>query len=190
MVLCGLFAQLCHGFIMKSFPYVQFTSISFLGACIMLIVNHWLAFTYFSGVWYQFSEVFSRTMFCNTVASFTHCDKCPEIFQILAYFTLCLWVVPFALFVSLSANDNVLPTVNERSPLLSKFSVYANNYRNQHSFRTLNQNDAMTHTVARKIFTFSILGAFYQNYQCRSGTENNFVSSVALTLHTMFIRTL
>lgn len=33
--------------------------------------------------------------------------------QILAYFTLCLWVVPFALFVSLSANDQVLPSYQE-----------------------------------------------------------------------------
>jgi Transmembrane adaptor Erv26 len=38
--------------------------------------------------------------------------------QVLAYFTLCLWCVPFALFISLSANDNVLP-LNERSPLLA-----------------------------------------------------------------------
>lgn len=115
MVLCGLFAQLCHGLIMSSFPFVQFTSIPFIGSCIMLIVNHWLAFTYFSSVWYQFSEVRARNM------KMLIFDKKNSLPQILAYFTLCLWVVPFALFVSLSANDNVLPTVNERSPLLSKF---------------------------------------------------------------------
>lgn len=39
--------------------------------------------------------------------------------QVLAYFTLCLWLVPFALFVSLSANENVLPTLAETTPLLS-----------------------------------------------------------------------
>ncbi|KAJ8945808.1 hypothetical protein NQ314_009030 [Rhamnusium bicolor] len=33
---------------------------------------------------------------------------------VIAYFTLFLWLVPFALFVSLSANDNVLPTTTER----------------------------------------------------------------------------
>ncbi len=37
----------------------------------------------------------------------------------MAYFTLCLWLVPFAFFVSLSANENVLPTTAERRPLLS-----------------------------------------------------------------------
>lgn len=32
---------------------------------------------------------------------------CP---QVLAYFTFCLWIIPFAFFVSLSAGDNVLPS--------------------------------------------------------------------------------
>lgn len=32
------------------------------------------------------------------------------ILQVLSFFTVCLWLVPFAFFVSLSANENVLPT--------------------------------------------------------------------------------
>lgn len=32
---------------------------------------------------------------------------CP---QVLAYFTFCLWLIPFAFFVSLSAGENVLPS--------------------------------------------------------------------------------
>lgn len=94
MVIAGLAAQALHAVIMKNFPFVEFLSVPFLGAVVMLVVNHWLAFRFFSQNWYQFTEV-------------------------LSYFTLCVWLVPFALFVSLSANDNVLPTVNERSPLLS-----------------------------------------------------------------------
>ena len=31
--------------------------------------------------------------------------------MIASYFGLCVWLVPFALFVSLSAGDNVLPTI-------------------------------------------------------------------------------
>lgn len=31
--------------------------------------------------------------------------------MIASYFGLCVWLVPFALFVSLSAGDNVLPTM-------------------------------------------------------------------------------
>lgn len=41
------------------------------------------------------------------------------LYQVLGYFTLCLWVVPFAFFISLSANDNVLPTLSEQRPLFS-----------------------------------------------------------------------
>ena len=39
-----------------------------------------------------------------------------------------MWLVPFAFFVSLSANENVLPTVNERRPLLSDDNDVVTNY--------------------------------------------------------------
>ena len=45
----------------------------------------------------------------------------------MAYFVLWLWLVPFALFVSLSANDSVLPTVTEHSGRYSWIEV-AKNY--------------------------------------------------------------
>lgn len=35
----------------------------------------------------------------------------PSFTMIASYFGLCVWLVPFALFVSLSAGDNVLPTM-------------------------------------------------------------------------------
>lgn len=35
----------------------------------------------------------------------------PTFTEIASYFGLCVWLVPFALFVSLSASDNVLPTI-------------------------------------------------------------------------------
>lgn len=90
LVLCGVLAQITHFLILKDFPYVSFVSPSFLIAVGFIILNHYFAFQYFSDVFHSFSEV-------------------------MAYFTLCLWLVPFALFVSLSANENVLPTVAERT---------------------------------------------------------------------------
>ncbi|XP_055705696.1 protein TEX261 [Phlebotomus papatasi] len=101
MITCGLLAQGIHALIMKNFPYVQFLSFSFLGSVILLLINNYLAFTFFATHYYILSEV-------------------------IAYFTICLWLVPFALFVSLSANDNVLPTVNERSHLLGENDVVTN----------------------------------------------------------------
>ncbi|BFG05846.1 protein TEX261 [Drosophila madeirensis] len=90
MLLCGFVAQGFHLSIMGGFPFIRLLSVPFLGTLVMLVVNHLLAFQYFTTVYVPFT-------------------------QVLAYFTICMWIVPFALFVSLSANDSVLPTVNEQS---------------------------------------------------------------------------
>ncbi|CAL8077569.1 unnamed protein product [Orchesella dallaii] len=87
MTVCGLFAQISHLYMMKTFPYFVLSSPAFILMVTFLIMNHYLAFTYFSSHYYPFMEV-------------------------MAYFTLCLWLVPFAFFVSLSANDLVLPTTS------------------------------------------------------------------------------
>ncbi|XP_041988832.1 protein TEX261 [Aricia agestis] len=94
----GLVQQVLHGTLMKDFPVVRVQSIPFIVAVITLILHHYMALNYFGTVLYSFSEV-------------------------LAYFTICLWIVPFALFVSLSANDYVLPTTGERQPLLNDDNV-------------------------------------------------------------------
>ncbi|KAG5896478.1 hypothetical protein JTB14_005859 [Gonioctena quinquepunctata] len=85
MIICGTLATLSHYVILRSFPFVSFLSLGFLTAVVFIVINHYLAFSYFAAVYHPFSEV-------------------------MAYFTMFLWLVPFALFVSLSANDNVLPT--------------------------------------------------------------------------------
>lgn len=40
----------------------------------------------------------------------------PSFTEIASFFGLCVWLVPFALFVSLSASDNVLPTIGTEQP--------------------------------------------------------------------------
>lgn len=40
----------------------------------------------------------------------------PTFTEIASYFGLCVWFVPFSLFVSLSAGDNVLPTMGSEAP--------------------------------------------------------------------------
>lgn len=88
MLICGIVSQLTHLLIMKTFPYVSLTSPTFIIALILLILNHYLAFRYFSNLYHSFSEI-------------------------MAYFTICLWMIPFLLLISLSANDYVLPTTNQ-----------------------------------------------------------------------------
>ena len=40
----------------------------------------------------------------------------PTFTEIASYFGICVWLVPFSLFVSLSASDNVLPTMGSEEP--------------------------------------------------------------------------
>ncbi|CAG0915748.1 unnamed protein product [Notodromas monacha] len=96
MVAAGFAAQVCHLLIMRTFPLVNVTSLPFIGALVLLGWNHYVAFSYFSSKYFALSEI-------------------------LTYFTLFMWLVPFALLVSLSANDNVLPSyadAGEAHPLL------------------------------------------------------------------------
>lgn len=57
MILCGVLGQLCHFVILSNFPFVAFSSIQFIFGVILVIVNHYLAFSYFSSTYHPFSEV-------------------------------------------------------------------------------------------------------------------------------------
>ncbi|XP_032222480.1 protein TEX261 isoform X2 [Nematostella vectensis] len=85
IVVIGLASNVIYLLLLKDFPFIELSSPVFIAAVASVFVNHYLAFQYFADVWYPFSEV-------------------------LSYFTICLWIVPFAFFVSLSASENVLPT--------------------------------------------------------------------------------
>ncbi|XP_015919814.1 protein TEX261 [Parasteatoda tepidariorum] len=110
MILSGLVSQVMHFWVLRTFPFFDLTSLPFIGAVGFVIFDHYLAFRYFSSVYYPFS-------------------------QVLAYFTICLWLVPFAFFVSLSANENILPTMAETRPLNADESDVVTNYFSRRSKR-------------------------------------------------------
>merc|ERR1719431_700358 len=103
LIVCGVIAQVAHLSLLSSFPFFSATSPSFIVAVVMVIVNHYFAFSHFGQNYYPFSEV-------------------------IAYFTICMWLVPFAFFVSLSANENVLPTLGERKHLMAEDNDVVSNY--------------------------------------------------------------
>jgi hypothetical protein len=103
MTLCGIMAQVAHLCVLKTFPYFVFSSPAIIISMIFVILNHYFAFSHFGSHYYPFSEI-------------------------MAYFTLCLWLVPFSFFVSLTANDYVLPTQNEHRPLLGDENDVVTNY--------------------------------------------------------------
>ncbi|XP_013420801.1 protein TEX261 [Lingula anatina] len=90
LIALGLLSNGVYYLMLNTFPVIEFTSPTFLAGIALLFINHYLAFSHFATVWYPFSEV-------------------------LGFFTICLWLVPFGYFVSLSANENVLPTISDKT---------------------------------------------------------------------------
>ena len=83
---------------------VRSTLLTFLPT-VLVLLNHYVWFNHFS-----FSSLVS------TPASRYDPSNLPTFTEIASYFGLCVWLVPFSLFVSLSASDNVLPTMGSEAP--------------------------------------------------------------------------
>ncbi|KAL4783473.1 transmembrane adaptor Erv26 [Aspergillus varians] len=91
---------------LRRFPIVKLSDPFFILSCFLVGLNHWLWFRHFSKPtapprsptsWRQPYQVGPGDM--------------PTFTEVASYFGLCVWLVPFALFVSLSAGENVLPTM-------------------------------------------------------------------------------
>ncbi|EHK50458.1 uncharacterized protein TrAtP1_007564 [Trichoderma atroviride] len=86
---------------LRRFPYVQLTDPLFLLSCVLVLLDHYVWFRFFSN---HQERAYSRSSY------YEHVDV-PTFTMIASYFGICVWLIPFALFVSLSAGDNVLPTM-------------------------------------------------------------------------------
>ncbi|KAK6516222.1 erv26 superfamily protein [Arthrobotrys conoides] len=114
--LLTLFSGASHGVYamnLRRFPMVALTDGWFIGSCILVVTNHILWFRHFSKPpepLYDYSSSSSAyNRHRNTYGS-TEYKPVPSFSEISAFFGLCVWLVPFALFVSLSAGENVLPS--------------------------------------------------------------------------------
>lgn len=86
------------------FPYVELTSPIFLASVVLVIANHFLWFNHFHNPEIPSLEVRLRPDYVPPYI--------PNFMEICSFFGLLVWFVPFALFVSLSAHDNLLPHHN------------------------------------------------------------------------------
>ncbi|CAL8105683.1 unnamed protein product [Orchesella dallaii] len=126
MTACGLFSQILHWYMMKTFPYFVLCSPTFILMVTFSVLNHYLAFTYFSSHHYQSMEI-------------------------MAYVVLCLWLVPFVFLVSLTANDLVLPTTSHING--PKFSQVDNDAFINFSKRKGNRMGLLSHiTTVQEVF--------------------------------------
>lgn len=86
---------------LAKFPYVELTSPIFLLSCVLVVVNHFLWFNHFLNPPMPLLQDRLRRGYVPPLT--------PLLSEVLSFFGLCVWFVPFALFVSLSSHDNLLP---------------------------------------------------------------------------------
>lgn len=100
----SIFSNLVYLQNLKRFPFITLTSGTFIASCLCVVINHYLWFRHFTDpkippyAIYRSNPAYSGP---------TH----PPFSQVASFLGLCVWLVPFALFISLSASDNVLPTM-------------------------------------------------------------------------------
>ena len=75
------------------------------GNLVLVITNHFLWFRHFS------TATLSLTSSSRYPKSRYDQLDIPSFTEIASYFGLCVWLIPFCLFVSLSASENVLPSM-------------------------------------------------------------------------------
>ncbi|KAG0246348.1 erv26 super protein [Mortierella sp. GBA43] len=86
-----MFSLGCHAVYslnLANFPYINLLSVPFILSCVLVLVDHFMWFQYFSRNYYTFMNIAS-------------------------FFGICVWLIPFSYFISLSANDNALPSFDK-----------------------------------------------------------------------------
>ncbi|CAK7219831.1 erv26 super protein [Sporothrix curviconia] len=107
--LLGIFAHVVYLGNMRRFPYVQLSDPLFLLSCGLVLLDHY--------VWFRHFSTTQQRAYQNMSSYYDSPVNIPTFTQIASYFGICVWLVPFALFVSLSASDNVLPTIGGSSDM-------------------------------------------------------------------------
>lgn len=90
---------------LKRFPFLAPLDPLFIALCVLAILNHYAWFRHFSNP--------HIPTLAERLASGYRDPVVPSFAQVALFFGFCVWLVPFALFVSLSAGDNVLPSTGE-----------------------------------------------------------------------------
>lgn len=105
----------------RNWPVISIKSVTFIASCALVLLSHFLSFRYFSDRShnayshhgrhsYGGGGYGARTARYTTPSAASHEDS---FLDVATYFAICVWLVPFYLFLSLSANDNVLPSAGK-----------------------------------------------------------------------------
>lgn len=96
LILLSLGSHVIYYSNLRTFPVIQLGSGRFISACVLVFVNHYFWFRAFGQMQQDRKQI--------------------SFGQVASFFGICVWLVPFALFVSLSAGDNMLPSISTPSP--------------------------------------------------------------------------
>ena len=114
LTVLGVISHAVYATNLRRFPIVKLTDPLFVLSCLLVLVNHWVWFQYFSKP-EPFGSPAGRgrggSWGSSTWDGYQSYVSQPSFTEIASYFGLCVWLVPFALFVSLSAGENVLPSM-------------------------------------------------------------------------------
>ncbi|TRX96708.1 hypothetical protein FHL15_002374 [Xylaria flabelliformis] len=101
LTLLGVVSHVVYLGNMRRFPFVRLTDPLFLASCGKVFITYNVTFC---------QRSYSR------LTSMYDQPNVPSFTEIASFFGICVWLIPFALFVSLSASDNVLPTIGSEQP--------------------------------------------------------------------------
>lgn len=102
------FSILCHVVYLQNFshtwPVISLTSPSFVASCIVVVADHFMWFFHFARRTHEARQAAHKAYRGGPVV------RAPTFGDMATFFGLCVWLTPLFLFLSLSANDNTLPT--------------------------------------------------------------------------------
>ncbi|GAA6010877.1 hypothetical protein JCM11491_004578 [Sporobolomyces phaffii] len=104
----------------KSWPTISLTSLSFILSCVFVLLSHYLAFRHFSDKQSSSNHHYTRYNAYNHRRGAFGKKQDEGFLEVATFFAVCVWLVPFYLFLSLSANDNVLPSSGGETPAPSR----------------------------------------------------------------------
>jgi hypothetical protein len=86
-------------------------------SCCLVVADHFLWFFYFAEK-AQSAKRYNRQPKYRYGQKKDQLEVAPTFMDVAAFFAVCVWLVPLFLFLSLSANDNALPSFGEQNPVL------------------------------------------------------------------------
>lgn len=167
LTLLGILSHAIYACNLRHFPIVKLGDPLFLLSCGLVVVNHWLWFRHFSEP-SAFDNTRSRGGGGRDRYSAAPSTTQPSFTEIASYFGLCVWLVPFALFVSLSAGENVLPSMGSEYATGEREGVGGGAFKKGHKRRNTGMAKAAVNSANKWVGETGAVMGLWKNENVRS----------------------